>query len=493
VLAAVLGVAVAGSGLGGYVHYRIDANATCLNQGATIVTHQGPAGECVGITDGSYQFDPADPELTDVENAIKKENEQVTAPGSDYASLAYLLPISAGGGVQLLHSAVEQLEGAYVAQYYANRHDVNGIAPRIQLLIANDGTQGVQYGTAVHDIERAVATQHLVAVAGLGVSISTTAKAIKALASAGIPLIGSSITSDTFDNIKGLVRVSPSNHDEVSAVLSFIKPKARTAVLIEDTNASDSYDATLVQEFSTGFPDARHAIVAPEIYNTTGDTGGSSPAATAIATRINQMPADICLAKASVVLFAGRGRDLATLLSALADRPCLTQPVTIATGDDVTNMPITRGVRQGLASGVALYYAGNANPAEWSAGKSPAIIEGRQGFTIFSTTFTRIFPDRSLNDGNAMMGYDATLTSVSATRLTTSLHPGPAGVLAELSALQGAHLVLGASGPIVLRTDYRSRIGSNPVGKAIPILRLEADGSAGFVQLDWPEGHPPAF
>jgi ABC-type branched-subunit amino acid transport system substrate-binding protein len=459
---------------------------TCEQQGVTDVVHVGPTGECVGITDGSFQFDPQDPELVAAENAIRQEDQRITTPGASYVSVAYLMPISATGGVQAIQTVTEQLEGAYAAQYYANRHDVDGTAPLIRLLIASDGNQSEQWRTAVGDIEHDVARQHLVAVAGLGVSLDSTMSAAQALTGAGIPIVGSSITADTFDNVRNLVRIAPSNRDEVSAALSFIKPQARTALLIEDTNPDDSYDATLVREFATGFPDARHSIVGLEIYDTSSGDG------TAIATRIGQMTTDICYSGARVVLFAGRGRDLATLLAALADRDCRNQTVTIVTGDDVTNMPVSPAVRQGLASGVTLDFAGNANPGEWSTGSGAAVVNGRAGFARFDQTFTQLFPRIPFDDGNAMMGYDAMLTATSAIRLTTADAPTPADVIQELGALQVPREVLGASGPIVLNANYLSGFGSNPIGKAVPILRLNSDGTASFVQLDWPDGQPPA-
>jgi hypothetical protein len=150
-------------------------------------------------------------------------------------------------------------------------------------------------------------------------------------------------------------------------------------------------------------------------------------------------------------------------------------------------------VRQGLASGVTLYYAGNANPDEWLRGTSPAIMAGRQGFATFDKVFRRFFPVASLGDGNAMMGYDATLATSQAIRMTVSLDPRTAGVVDELSALHGPLYVPGASGPIVLFANYQKNgTGSNPVGKPIPILRLEPDGSVRFVRLDWPDGQPAA-
>ena len=111
-----------------------------------------------------------------------------------------------------------------------------------------------------------------------------------------------------------------------------------------------------------------------------------------------------------MVLFAGRGRDPATLLAALGTRPCLTQPITIVTGDDVTDMPITASVKRGLATGVTLDYVGQANPYEWKNGSSQVIQNGRDGFNRFIGEFTSLFPHVSVNDGSAMMGWDAMLS-----------------------------------------------------------------------------------
>jgi hypothetical protein len=477
---AAVGLAGIGAGAGAYVHYQLDANSTCMNDGATIVTHYGRSGECVGITDGAYRFDPA---LRDVEQKIRNENKHVAHDGLSYVSVAYLMPISAHGGVLPVSTVTEQLEGAYAAQRNANNH-----SPQIQLLIASDGLNGAAWGTVVPAIERAVTSQHLVAVAGLGVSLPSTMHAILKLTQ-HIPVIGSSITSDTFDSIPGFVRISPSNHEEGAAALSFINlMKVRTAFLLEDTNRGDSYSVTLRSEFSK-FSDAAQTTIPTESYNSYGDSGPTSAAAQTVGQAIESAVGNICQVKPDVVLFAGRGRDLATLLSDLAHRTaCPGQRITILTGDDVTDMPHTPGVREGLSSGVRLFYAGSANPGVWSSqsiGNSPAVQAGRHGFMVFRAAFTRYFPHVSFDDGSAMMGYDATLTAESAIQLARDLHPTPSAVAGELSALQYSHVVLGATGPISLPADYTSSTGSNPFDKPIPILQFLANGNVRFVKLDW--------
>jgi ABC-type branched-subunit amino acid transport system substrate-binding protein len=491
-------IAAAGYGIVSLADYRADVNTTCMNAGATVVTKSGPGGECVGVTDGSYLFDPANRQLTAVERAIAHTDSNISGRDAGYASVAYLMAISDGGGVQSVQTVAEQLEGAYAAQVYADRpqsqggaYTIDGSEPLIRLLIASDGLQALGWPTAVNDIERDVTSQDVAAVAGIGVSLQSTMQSVLKLTRFGIPVVGSSITSDQFDNIPNLVRVSSSNREEVDAVLGYIKPRFQTGTLVEDTNSHDSYDTTLVSEFSRAFPTQGHSFVDEESYKTVENPMGSVTNAGYVATRIDQMPTDICQNASSVVLFAGRGRDLATLITALADRDCKNKTITIATGDDVTDLPITPGVKQGLASGVRLFYAGDASPHEWSKGSGTVIDEGRQGYSAFRTVFAKLFPGVSTSDGNAMMGYDAMLTTISAIRLASTQNPTTSAVVQELNALHNERAVLGASGPIELSANYRSGTGSNPANKAVPIMFLPPSGQAQFVQLDWPDRQSP--
>lgn len=464
------------------LRYLHDVGMTCMNQGVTIITHQGSSRECVGVTDGSYQFDRNYKELSRVENAIKTEDERVRTSGSVYVSIAYLMPISATGGVAPIQTVAEQLEGAYAAQYYANHHhNVQGTAPLIQLLIASSGTNATEYKPVVQVIENDVASQHLVAVSGIGVSLDTTIAEVSKLTTRSIPVFASSITSDVFDNIQNLVRVSPSNAEEISAVLSYIKPQVHTAFLIYDTNPADSYDTTITSEFRSDFPDRTHNIVAKESYNTAGEVSSSGPVAQEAANRLGQIPSDICVSKPDVVLFAGRDRDLDTLLNDLGNRPCLNQPVTIVTGDDVTGQTITTTIKQALETNVIVEYPSEADPREWQHGTGSVFQEGKQGFVRFREAFASVFPNAPYDD-SAMIGYDATLTGITAIHLAGP-DPRPAAVAQELSALQESRPVLGSSGPISFSADYqgpRSQ-GSNPVSKVIPILCLSSQGTPDFV------------
>lgn len=500
-LAGVCVLALAAVAYGVYVPVDHLLNKPCMRKGATNVTRHGANGECVGITDGSYVFHSS---LRDAEEAIRKENRDVVDNhATNYVSVVLLLPISADkGSIMSMPNAVEQLEGAFAAQYYANRNNVEGLTPFIQLLVGSDGYQANAWQPAVSAIENDHG-RHIAAVTGFGLSLAGTESAIKELTAHSIPTFGATLTSDNYDNIKGFVRASPSNVDNMAAALSYVRSDYKRAVLVEDGNADDSYDVTLVSGFKKFSDIPGHRIVGVEPYDTSErDKDGQSAEErrrhqTEVATRISQMTTNICAAQPAVVLFAGRGQDLGVLVHAFSNT-CLDRQIRIVSGDDVTNLPDSAQLRADLRGHVTVDYAGVAHPDEWSTsaghdqGHTAAAADGAQGFRIFGTTFRKLFPRGYLGDGNAMMAYDATLTATSAIRLTEQQQPQPDAVVNELGALQGAHKVLGASGPIQFTANYQtSRTGSNPVAKPIPIIRLSPQGNSRVMTVKWPDQAPP--
>jgi len=493
-VALVLVIAV-GLGFGGwrFDSFLNNAAATCMNSGVTVVMHD--RGDCVGITDGAYQFDPGSDhpakQLDDVEAKIKEEDRKVRTDGKPYVSVAYLLPFSVKPKNAVpISSAAEELSGAYAAQLYANnsQQDIEGAGdPQVQLLIENNGTQGAGYRTVDRYIEGDVKSQHLVAVAGIGVSLESTVAEVNALTSFGIPVFGSDVSSDQFSGIQKMVRVTPSNSSVVPALLRYIKSQYRSAFFIydqhaSDSNASDSYVYTLVKDFPN-FNGESNKIIQRESYD------GSARTVDANA-RVGQMASDVCTRNVQVVLFAGRGTQLGALLAAFNGTNCVNsenpdKKIAIVTGSDVTNLPLSSEMKNGL-NHVDLYYAGEVIPGEWSNDtcvKDAAAI-GRAD----SASFTRTYPfgreEFPVQNGVAMVGYDAMLTATSAIRLAVDNKVGrsPTAVAQELSALQGDHYVPGASGPISFANYGNPHYGSNPSRKVFPILQLLPSGEPKLAQ-----------
>ena len=67
-----------------------DRTGTCFDSGPTVVLRA--AGECVGVTDGSYSFAPS---LEQADGLIEAEDRRVRSSGDRYVSVAYVLPVAA--------------------------------------------------------------------------------------------------------------------------------------------------------------------------------------------------------------------------------------------------------------------------------------------------------------------------------------------------------------------------------------------------------------
>jgi hypothetical protein len=468
-LAAVL---VAG-GLVTLVRWRIDSGDTCMNAGVTTVMKAGPAHQCVGITDGSYKFDPR---LAPVENLIAAADKKALASGS-YVTVAYMEPMTLGPDpLETFASLLHGLEGAYAALEYVNANSVESRQyPLIRLLLVNDGAAADEWEPAVNDIEADRASQRIVAVAGLGQSLDTTTMAVDALQKAGIPMVGATITADSYSSIDGLVRVSPTNSNEAAAALSFIRPTAAQTVLVENVNGDDSYSTTLAAQFQRYFRRTGQDLGQPEVY----DSGYANAVYT---NQITQDAANICLPGKNTVLFAGRGSELALLLGYLNSRSCSQRKLTIITGDDASDIADEPKALRALKTGITLYYTGLANPYEWSTGTGSVIGAGRRALANLTSIFDRSFPQQALGDGQAMMAYDALLAATSAIRITQQQTPSATAVKAGLSLLNGTNQVNGTSGLIDFY-DNSAPGGSNPFGKTIPIVQIEPDGSTRFVGI----------
>ena len=101
-------------------------------------------GECVGVTDGSYDFDPGSSadqrNIAAVERLIAGQNGWVTTNyKSDYVTVALLTPLTepAPGATPsdvTLSRIDDELRGAYLAVYYANHEGQTDSVERHELV-----------------------------------------------------------------------------------------------------------------------------------------------------------------------------------------------------------------------------------------------------------------------------------------------------------------------------------------------------------------------
>ncbi|WP_306362217.1 ABC transporter substrate-binding protein [Nocardia sp. CC227C] len=441
------------------------------------VTRTGESGECTGVTDGSYVFDP---ELEHVQRLIHAENQDVARRDENHVSVAVLLPMTLRPGDTVTMPWVRhQLQGAYLAQHTAN-HDVgaSGGRPLVRLLLANPGSGLRDWRRVLGELHRRTDGDRIVAVTGIGLSTENARAAMEQLSESRMPMFASTLTADDLTGIRGFVRVSPTNSTQARAVADYLKPQHRTALLVQDRNPRDHYPQTLATAFAEGFVDAGHRLAAPTEWYLS-DAGS-------VANTFSLMLPNICAAKPDVLYFAGRGAHATLLIKALAERQCRDVPMTVATADDLSQYAAQDdALRRALESGVRVVYTGLAHPRAWQVRPEDFSAGAMAKFTdSCDTCYPTLFPGDSLDDGVAIIAYDAVQAAAWSIRSAagdTVADVGATDVLQVMNRLHGRSAISGAGGPIAF-----DEVG-NPIGKPIPVLELRVDAGPGFAGLSWPD------
>jgi len=481
VLALVLVVALVALGVWGYREWRYCA--------ADIARADG---SCVGITDGSHGpvFGPGTAEALAL---IGEENARIAADpqGRDVVTVAYLVPIPPPGVEDDYDVRLgADVMGAAVAQRQANRTTTLGDRPLIRLLIANVGDSS---DPAPEPVRRLIAMatddfteERLMAVAVSGKSLDPLIGVIDQLVEAKVPVLVSHLTAEQVTSAPtaadtSLARVAPTTSDEAAALAAFLKPSTSSALIVQNSDREDRYAASLGDGFRASYPDEGHRIVAPdETY-----IGGASAANT-----MDDILVHVCQSRPDVVVFAGRAAELAPFVAALPRRTCLDHPVRVVTGDDGASLAeaVARdepGLREGLRANASVVYTALAHPAAWQAAPDAFAPGTAQYLTDgCEECFPVLFPGQSLDDGYAIMAYDAVLTAVTVIRQPDGSVATPEAVVQEFKRLHGPQAVAGASGWISLEA------AGSTVAKAVPIMEILPDGSTRFLQLGSPTGAP---
>lgn len=470
VLVAILAVAVPLS-----VNWITDKRARC----AEGVVERGEDNECVGVTDGTYLFAG---HLEAVRKKIEEENHRVEKEaGKDYVSVAYMTSFTLTDDDSNSEESVRhELEGAYLAQQRHNNGDL-AASPKIRLLIANTGSSSRQWRHTVDElIARKDSDDRLVAVAGLGPSTAQNLAALQRLSEYGIAMVASTMTATNIRDIKGFVRVAPTNEDEAYAASAYLKrKKIHTAVVVQDAAQNNLYAKTLGSAFARVFPDRNgHRLVAEAMtYDSSESTGWKN--------ELRYMPGQLCDQKPQVVYFAGRGQHLTHFLHAIANRSCQERQFTVIAGDDTTNLT-AQELARAAETKVGVFYTGLAHPDMWK--KEPNAVSGPSaGFFQDGGDLDRWFPNDPRHDGQAIMAHDAVLTAAHGIQMAARWQGEVTGgaVARMFHQMDGSQQVAGASGFISFQNN------GNPRNKAVPILALDRQGRAVFVEASAARGKPP--
>ncbi|MEU6594345.1 hypothetical protein ABZ923_34950 [Streptomyces sp. NPDC046881] len=453
----------------------------CGTSNPDLVT--GKDRECTGVTDGSDGSAVFGDDLKPLMEAIAAENSDVT-DGGDYVTFAFLTPLSSTDANALtVGQYVAELEGAYTAVEEENKKDSR---PKIRLLVASMGSSERAWKTAVDKLKARKDAEHLVAVAGLGLSQQETVDAARELSKADLPMVGDLITADGFDAtgavdgkgpINGLARVALSNTDQLTAISKTLGSGRRTAALISTkvtpNGTRDLYTESLQHGFRTIADLKKHLDPNSDfVFDPRGGPGAILPT-------ISQ---SFCNTSKAIdtVYYAARVKYLPQFLDALAQRSCHAQPITVVTGSDAAALdPKTEALHNADAP-ITVLYASFPDAAQFRGPDNP----DRGLYNAFVKNFTaphhdQQFPVQHLTSSYwPIVAHDAVLTAATALHNAAAHGDGPTNlpnryaVRNELYALRN-DAVAGASGHFGIdangnrtRTDTVTTV--HRLGQALP-------------------------
>lgn len=439
-------------------------------------------GECVGVTDGSFDFDPA---MKAIDQDILRENHRVEASGDTYVTIAFLGALSTTAKYNLTGGrAVHQVEGAYIAQRRANNGAGGGNSPKIRLVLANEGSDQSQWSYVIGRLKAMVKSDHLVAATGLGLSTRETVLSAKALSAAEIAMVADVVTGDGIDSsgaavpqvgagpasrIQGLTRVGAHVGQEVSVLAQYFHGREKTAAMVVDQRATDLYSRSLINDFRAAFGGSIKKGGRFEEPFT-----ADSPTAPGIQTLYHTVAVNLNLCGGDppdIVIYAGRTIFLPGLMESLEH--CAKNPITVVTGSDAEGV-----VNFSDFSPASIIYTPLADPGRLDGPANPS-REAYQAFLADCAKYYAGFKPGDLRDAWGLMAHDAVLTAAQATRLAAGPQggkvPSPRDVAGLLYNLHSANKVEGASGPIEIDGD------GNPTPRPLPVMRLAPDGTRTFL------------
>ncbi|THV37019.1 ABC transporter substrate-binding protein [Glycomyces buryatensis] len=426
-------------------------------------------GECVGVTDGSFVFDPA---LAAIQADIKAENDWAQAEsessGVALVKVGLLMPITTTANSAVnLDVVLSSLQGAYVALHRSNHTvEFGDPQPLVQLHLANEGS--VQQGSAMAVSQLVDMTDDevpLIAVMGPAIGTETTRESVTRLSDADIPVITGATTADDLDNdsVENLLRTAPSNTDFATALRHYLddRPEGEleTGILVYDDIAQDTFVTTLREAYETQLGDYIEFSDQP-FKGQSVEQGGPD-----VFYPITQ---NICSAEPDMVFFAGRAPDAEVFIEALSERVCVAEHLTVMFVE-VGLYPRGEEVLDQLETGnLTLLHATGADPG-WARGEKAA----PEGFADFHGYFQDLVdPDPvSLDNGYAITYHDSLAIAVRAMRITRPQDEGAptaAEVTESLLLLNTDNTVQGASGTL----SFNRNRGGNPGGKYVPVIPL---------------------
>lgn len=266
---------LAGSMIGWYVITH--GGLGCLHRPFGKVSVRSIDGQCIGYSDSdSFLFSDqrGQEKLRDVQNLIFQQNAEVREIWErnrrrPYITIVYLGSLSGRATTDEEEAYVaerEELEGLAVAQYERmKRPGSENDSALLNIVIANAGYQMRYADQAVEMIaELAREDPTIVAVVGLVESRASTAKALRELNRAGLPVIASNMSADKLsENSRIYLQIPPPNLDQATMLAEYARQELKVSearvywtVGDEPNPEEDLYVSTLVAALNNVLPNS---------------------------------------------------------------------------------------------------------------------------------------------------------------------------------------------------------------------------------------------
>ncbi|WP_328612448.1 ABC transporter substrate-binding protein [Amycolatopsis sp. NBC_00355] len=467
----------------GVVVFRQDLGrlATC-NDGWPGTAAWSAAGECVGLSDGSYAFglDRFAPVLQTIDHQNDAAADSCDPDGT---------PVTVGVLVTMTDRytggrAVHELEGMAAGQRHANG---TGCVHPMRLVVANIGAYGPD--SEGLDVAQALADRpDVVAVVGMGLSQEQAARTADLFAGAKIPMVSDVITAEGFDQTGSredqpqfdscdpdityqhgigrdyFYRVAYRNRVQIDRLAAVVT--ARPDFIMVPTGGSDPYTCTALPMVQRRF--------GGDVTEVKFDADES--------TTVLQTARRICgTAKDVTVVYIARGSDLARLLFSLDEAfgsgQCAATSVAVVSTSDgqrlraVEDNPMLEDLRvRALRS--ASFATGKVRLLTTLVSGADKKRPDNPGFADLEESFTGAgFDLADIDDGWAVNAYDSTVTVSEALRTLPAAKPVQRSqVNTAISGFSAAgQAVRGAGGMITFDNSGNRADAGPPVVRVCPL------------------------
>jgi ABC-type branched-subunit amino acid transport system substrate-binding protein len=435
------------------------------NEASMLVTAE--SGECIGVSERGFAFQPSDKALSDVQAKVGDLNRRAQEaykanPRRPLVSLVFIAAQSSPNQSPALASERESLAGIAVVQdRQIGKNGDND--PLLRILVANVGSQ-MRFGPQVAELlgRMVKADESIVGAVGFDQSRQPALETIDALSKVGLPMVASTLSADDIPGRSPLYfQVSPQNRREAAIAAQYaateLKPAQRKVMVVSPQDLGDTYSNNLRDDLHATFGGVGFQVESRGYTLTPGSADSAEGA--------RQVGADIC-GYQGLVFFTGRSEDFDLMLDGVNTRCRGASPMILA-GDDISRYVADRALRARYPE-VPFDYLTFATGASGCDGNS----ELYQQIKVLFPNECGGERDVAL-DAYAPLAYDATRTYVKAVervRETSGKVPmGPGSVWHELGNTQ----LIGESGTI----DFGGKISQRwPVNKYVAVVRVNGKG-----------------